>query len=316
MHLECDVRVHKPLSHAWHRKRAARCKDFPDSLPQLLIVAVFRCPVRLAKFSPPGAAGRPISKDPSAPAAQSDANRDLWSPKKKINVLASVSLWMPVPPYAIAIPRIDTREKRPWPLANRFGLDDPRRLKSVPRRKRWCLLPLLEGLEHRVILSPHTFDRGTKHREPHRGGPLSRDCAATNGLVPIELATGRTALLQPSPTMTLHLPPNGGSPGVSTAPSLQSGRSVPGAILGSLPVSSPFDFTASAKFRRPRRIHSAATPDRLRIEHRQRVQQRHQLRRNEGRRHRSDHRHLRGRLQPGLCRHLGRELQLERPGDL
>ena len=124
-----------------------------------------------------------------------------------------------------------------------FRIGRSRRLKSATRRKRWCLLPLLEGLEHRVILSGTPSVVAPAMASLLEAEALSAT-ARQSGLVPVELATGKTAWMQPTQAMTIGLPATISS-GVSAAPSMQLGGSVPGAILGSLPVSSPFDFTAS-----------------------------------------------------------------------
>ena len=58
--------------------------------------------------------------------------------------------------------------------------------------------------------------------------------------MPVQLANGDIAWLQASPAAGLQLPAGSGSSGGSSAPSPASPQAVAGAILGDLPVSSPF----------------------------------------------------------------------------
>ena len=68
--------------------------------------------------------------------------------------------------------------------------------------------------------------------------------ALGDGLVPVALASGGTAWLQAPAASGLRLPASSGSAGGSTATLQQPIASIPGAILGSLPVSSPFGLAA------------------------------------------------------------------------
>ncbi len=111
-------------------------------------------------------------------------------------------------------------------------------------RKRLRLLPLLEGLENRVILS-----RTLSIMPPNVAVVAATDVVSTtnirDGLVPVNLANGTTAWMEGSTVSTLRLPASAGSSAAAGPPAQPALESIPGAILGSLPVSSPFDSAGS-----------------------------------------------------------------------
>ena len=110
---------------------------------------------------------------------------------------------------------------------------------SSNRRRRF-MLPLLEGLENRVVLS----------RTPSLLPPSVAELATaavvsttdnSAGFVPVRLANGSIAWMEGTPASRLPLPASSGSATGTTLPAQAAIRAVPGAILGSLPVSSPLE---------------------------------------------------------------------------
>jgi hypothetical protein len=123
---------------------------------------------------------------------------------------------------------------------NSSRIQRSRRSLGSPRRKRRSLLPLLETLEHRLVLSvrPPIVPPGLAGLAT--AGDASR-LAVHDGLVPVTLADGGTAWLEATGTSGPRLPSISGSSTGVTPPSGRPIRSDPGAILGHLPVSSPFE---------------------------------------------------------------------------
>ena len=123
------------------------------------------------------------------------------------------------------------------------------------------MLPVLEALENRVVLS----------RTPTLAPPNVAELAASaivspvsesDGLIPVRLASGATAWLEEPPASRLGLRASSGSAVGVTAASQPTIRAVPGAILGGLPVSSPLE---SRRIGRTRGAGRASFPQQIQM---------------------------------------------------
>jgi hypothetical protein len=85
-----------------------------------------------------------------------------------------------------------------------------RRNHGASRRPRWCLLPLLESLETRVLLStkPTLPPPAVTSLLPAGSTPI---VAAADGLIPVRLASGKIGWLEASAASRLTLPGSSGS---------------------------------------------------------------------------------------------------------
>ncbi|HZW30421.1 MAG TPA: hypothetical protein VFF52_06900, partial [Isosphaeraceae bacterium] len=114
-----------------------------------------------------------------------------------------------------------------------------RRPLGPARRKRRSLRPLLENLENRLVLSQGNslLPSGLASLA---GSSAASWLAPEPGRVPVPLANGGTAWLQAPGALGLGLPSSSGSSHGTTPPLQPPSPSDAGAILGRLPVASPF----------------------------------------------------------------------------
>ena len=115
-----------------------------------------------------------------------------------------------------------------------------RRFNSSLHSRRRYIRPFLENLEYRLVLSsathPVVVANNTSLAAPGAASRLAPDI----GLVPVPLVHGGTSWLYTPGALGLQPRASSGSPHGTTAPSRQPTVLNTGAILGHLPVASPF----------------------------------------------------------------------------
>ena len=111
-----------------------------------------------------------------------------------------------------------------------------RRPLGSARRKRRSLLPFLEYLENRLVLSPGILPLAGSSVPSPAGSDVASWLGSGNGLVPVPLASGGTAWMLAPGSTGLQAPASPGSSHGTTSPAPLN----PGVILGHLPVASPF----------------------------------------------------------------------------
>ena len=126
-----------------------------------------------------------------------------------------------------------------------------RRTLGAPHRKRRYIVPLLENLENRLVLS-----QGIPSLVPPNISSLAASGAASllapdNGLVPFPLAHGGTAWMLKSGSAGPVAPGIPDSSHGATPPTPQPNMPATGVILGALPVASPFDAAPSQQLPGP-----------------------------------------------------------------
>ena len=139
-----------------------------------------------------------------------------------------------------------------------------RTLGAPHRRKRRYIVPLLENLENRLVLS-----HGIRPLVPPNMSSLAASGAASllapdNGLVPFPLAHGGSAwMLKPASAGPLAPGIPDSSHGATPTTPQPGTRPLPGVILGGSPGRLPLRRRPEPAVTRPRRLHPAADPDRL-----------------------------------------------------